>query len=79
MRLSAGKDRVIALPTGDKHESTDGREPARRTATITAVGPGVSCYRKGDIVVYGRYSGCEMGEFVILRDDEILARVELDG
>ena len=46
------------------------------TGIVIAVGPGVTQVHPEDHVLFGRYSGTEMGELVVLREAEVMALLE---
>jgi len=88
-------DRVLIKPTQAEDKTASGiylPESAKEkpiTGTVVAVGPGkinddgsrsAVCVKKGDKVLYGKYSGTEIDidgdEHMILKESELLAVVE---
>ena len=88
-------DRILIKPTKAEDKTSSGiilPEAAKEkpmTATVVAVGPGKMTdngkrakisVKKGDVVVYGKYSGSEIeidGEsLVIVRENELLGVIE---
>jgi len=80
-RVEAGEEKTsggILIPDAAKEKATTGK--------VLAVGPGrmnqegkvmPMHVKKGDTVFFGKYSGTEAGEnLLILREDEVLAIVE---
>lgn len=80
-RIEAGEEKTsggILIPDAAKEKATTGK--------VLAVGPGRTNQegklvpmhvKKGDTVFFGKYSGTEAGEnLLILREDEVLAIVE---
>ena len=79
-------DRVVIKPNAPEEKSSGGiiiPETAKekpQQGTVAFVGPGKSDYEmtvsKGDIVLYGKYSGTEITyqgeEYIIMREDDIL-------
>lgn len=74
--ITAGFDRVIV----EKIEFDPPNDLEHRTVMrgkIISVGPGITWYRVGDIVVYGKYCGTDIDEnYAALRQEEIVARLE---
>jgi chaperonin GroES len=79
-------DRVIVQPAAADEKTVGGiiipdtaKEKPQR-GTVIAVGPGKKDYtmtvKKGDTVLYGRYSGQEIThegtDYIIMREDDIL-------
>ncbi len=81
MRYVAGIERIIVRLTGPGGPKISEKEPPAG-GVILNVGPGVTYYRAGDRVAWGKYSGCCLhaadDTILVLRVDEILCRVELD-
>ncbi|MBN2365836.1 MAG: co-chaperone GroES [Calditrichaeota bacterium] len=95
MKLRPLSDRVVVKPVEDEDKTPGGiilpdtakEKPMK--GEITAVGPGglndkgeriKPDVKKGDIVIYGKYSGTEFKmdnqEYLILRESDILAVLE---
>lgn len=82
-------DRVVVRPeTSD--EKTDGgiyipdtAQEKPQTGSVISVGPGriengskiKMSVKQGDRVMYGKYSGTEYGDYLIMREDDILGIV----
>lgn len=79
-KLIAAHGRLILRPEGSS--ASDPPHPEMQplqTGRVVSVGPDVSHYRVGDLVAYGHYAGNCLHEQVILRPEEIAARVEEDA
>lgn len=87
MTLIPRGDRITASPiapdamVGSIHLPEDSREKTQR-ATILAVGTAdeVKDLTAGDVIVYAKYGGTVIdhdgGEVLILRDSDVIAKVE---
>ena len=76
-------DRVVVRPEKAKEKTEGGvliPESAKKKqmkGTVVSVGPGTSktkmTVKKGDLILYGQYAGTEHEEYVIMRQEDILA------
>ncbi len=70
--IIAESDHVVGMQPDDQPKPIEG--------VITDVGPGVTFYRKGDRIVWGKYSGTELRRgnltVFVLRSNEVMARIE---
>lgn len=82
-------DRVLIEPMTAEEKTTSGiiipdtAKEKPQKGTVVAVGPGTADekmeLKKGDVVIYGKYSGTELTfddkEYIIMKQSEILAIV----
>ena len=63
----------------------DSAKEKAQTGSVIAVGPGKKdaagnhfglAVKVGDVVYFGKYAGVEAGDFIIIKEDEILGVVE---
>lgn len=80
-RVEAGEEKTsggILIPDAAKEKATTGKVLAVGPGRMNQEGKVMPMYvKKGDTVFFGKYSGTEAGEnLLILREDEVLAIVE---
>lgn len=82
-------DRVVVKPEASDEKTDSGiyipdtAQEKPQTGSVVSVGPGrvengskiKMSVKKGDRVMYGKYSGTEYGDYLIMREDDILGIV----
>ena len=80
-RVEAGEEKTVGgilIPDAAKEKATTGKVLAVGTGRVTPEGkPLPMSIKKGDTVFFGKYSGTEAGDnLIILREDEVLGIIE---
>ena len=80
-RVEAGEEKTVGgilIPDAAKEKATTGTVLAVGTGRVTPEGKTLPMsIKKGDTVFFGKYSGTEAGDnLIILREDEVLGIIE---